>query len=202
MSTTVLDRKRSAIPGQGLLDGPSAKGTQDDRRLAFPRRQPHTLCDRRAAARSATPATLVHPRLLGWFTVALYSVTGGRFGLRSRDGRPLGHDATQDGGAPHAASSARSSSAIFEDGPDLVTMAMNGWADPDPAWWLNLQGSARTPASTCTGGSRAVHARAADMDERPRLWAKWADYDENLDAYAALRCTRETQVVILEPRPD
>jgi hypothetical protein len=27
----------------------------------------------------------------------------------------------------------------IEDGPDLVTVAMNGWADPDPAWWLNLQ---------------------------------------------------------------
>jgi deazaflavin-dependent oxidoreductase (nitroreductase family) len=27
----------------------------------------------------------------------------------------------------------------FEDGPNLVTMAMNGWASPEPAWWLNLQ---------------------------------------------------------------
>ena len=26
-----------------------------------------------------------------------------------------------------------------EDGPNLVTMAMNGWADGEPAWWLNLQ---------------------------------------------------------------
>jgi deazaflavin-dependent oxidoreductase (nitroreductase family) len=27
----------------------------------------------------------------------------------------------------------------FEDSPNLVTVAMNGWADPDPAWWLNLR---------------------------------------------------------------
>jgi hypothetical protein len=27
----------------------------------------------------------------------------------------------------------------YEDGPNLVTLAMNGWADEDPAWWLNLQ---------------------------------------------------------------
>src|SRR5512141_1004595 len=27
----------------------------------------------------------------------------------------------------------------FEDGPDLVTMAMNGWGAAEPAWWLNLQ---------------------------------------------------------------
>ena len=27
----------------------------------------------------------------------------------------------------------------YEDGPNLVTLAMNGWADGEPAWWLNLQ---------------------------------------------------------------
>ena len=27
----------------------------------------------------------------------------------------------------------------FEDGPNLVTLAMNGWGAPEPAWWLNLQ---------------------------------------------------------------
>jgi deazaflavin-dependent oxidoreductase (nitroreductase family) len=86
----------------------------------------------------------------------------------------------------------------FEDGPNLVTMAMNGWADPEPAWWLNLQ--ARPDASVdLAGGSRAVHARAADEVERPRLWARWAVYDKGLDAYAARR-SRQTQVVILEPR--
>jgi deazaflavin-dependent oxidoreductase (nitroreductase family) len=87
----------------------------------------------------------------------------------------------------------------FEDGPNLVTMAMNGWADPEPAWWLNLQ--ANPDASVdLVGGSRAVHARAADEDERPRLWTQWAVYDKGLDSYAALR-SRETQVVILEPPP-
>ena len=32
-----------------------------------------------------------------------------------------------------------------------------------------------------------------------RLWARWAEYDKGLDAYAARR-SRETAVVILEPR--
>jgi hypothetical protein len=27
----------------------------------------------------------------------------------------------------------------LEDGPNLVTMAMNGWGVAEPAWWLNLQ---------------------------------------------------------------
>jgi hypothetical protein len=27
----------------------------------------------------------------------------------------------------------------YEDGPNLVTLAMNGWGRAEPAWWLNLQ---------------------------------------------------------------
>ena len=27
----------------------------------------------------------------------------------------------------------------LEDGPNLVTLAMNGWGAAEPAWWLNLQ---------------------------------------------------------------
>ena len=87
----------------------------------------------------------------------------------------------------------------FEDGQDLVTMAMNGWADPEPAWWLNLQDHPDTMVDL-VDGSRAVHARAANTDERPRLWTRWAHYDKDLEAYAARR-SRPTQVVILEPRP-
>ena len=38
-----------------------------------------------------------------------------------------------------------------EDGPNLVTLAMNGWDPAEPAWWLNLQAT-RTPSSSSTGG--------------------------------------------------
>jgi deazaflavin-dependent oxidoreductase (nitroreductase family) len=88
----------------------------------------------------------------------------------------------------------------FEDGPNLVTMAMNGWADAEPAWWLNLQ--AHPEASVdLADGRRTVRGRAAEGEERSRLWARWRELDRNLDAYAALR-SGETAVVILEPRPD
>jgi deazaflavin-dependent oxidoreductase (nitroreductase family) len=88
----------------------------------------------------------------------------------------------------------------IEDGPNLVTKAMNGWADPEPAWWLNLLAQ---PDATVDllDGSRPVRGRAADEDERARLWARWAVHNKKLDAYAAQR-SRQTQVVILEPRPD
>jgi len=88
----------------------------------------------------------------------------------------------------------------FDDGPNVVTMAMNGWADGEPAWWLNLQ--ARPEASVdLVGGRRTVTGRAAEGEERSRLWARWSEVDANLDGYAALR-SGETAVVILEPSSD
>ena len=62
----------------------------------------------------------------------------------------------------------------YADGPNLVTMAMNGWRDAEPAWWLNLQGH---PDATVklTDGTRAIRGRAAQGDEhdRPRAAARF-----------------------------
>jgi deazaflavin-dependent oxidoreductase (nitroreductase family) len=88
----------------------------------------------------------------------------------------------------------------IEEGPNLVTMAMNGWADPEPAWWLNLQAHPEVNV-VLVEGHRTVRGRAAEGEERSRLWARWRELDTNLDAYAALR-SGETAVVILEPSPD
>jgi deazaflavin-dependent oxidoreductase (nitroreductase family) len=84
-----------------------------------------------------------------------------------------------------------------EDGPNFVTMAMHGWLDSEPGWWLNLHEHPDASVDLC-GGSRLVHARAAQGDERARLWARWRDMGGNLDAYATRRSS-ETAVVILEP---
>ena len=88
----------------------------------------------------------------------------------------------------------------FEDGPDLVTMAMNGWEPEEPAWWLNLQAQPDVNVEL-VDGLRSVTGRAATGEERDRLWDRWREIDKKLDAYAALRPT-ETAVVVLEPRPD
>ena len=86
----------------------------------------------------------------------------------------------------------------FEEGSNLVTMAMNGWGEGEPAWWLNLQAHPDARV-TLADGPRLVTGRAAAGEERERLWARWQQIDKNLDAYAARRPT-ETAVVILEPR--
>lgn len=86
----------------------------------------------------------------------------------------------------------------YEDGPNLVTMAMNGWSSPEPAWWLNLQAHPETTV-VLKDGPRAVFGRTAQGDERARLWARWAEIDKDLDSYASRRAG-ETAVVVLEPR--
>jgi deazaflavin-dependent oxidoreductase (nitroreductase family) len=86
----------------------------------------------------------------------------------------------------------------FEDGADLVTLAMNGWGEGEPAWWLNLQAHPDVQVDLVEG-PRRVTGRAAAGEERERLWSRWREIDKNLDAYAARRST-ETAVVILEPR--
>jgi F420H(2)-dependent quinone reductase len=129
---------------------------------------------------------------------AVYSVTRGRLGLRTATADHPGMMRLRTVGR-RTGEERTAILAYFEDGPDLVTMAMNGWADPEPAWWLNLQAQPDVTVDL-PGGSRAVRARAANPDERPRLWAWLSTYDKDLDTFAALR-SRETAVVILSPRP-
>ncbi|MGZ4647816.1 MAG: nitroreductase/quinone reductase family protein, partial [Blastococcus sp.] len=87
----------------------------------------------------------------------------------------------------------------IEDGPDLVALAMNGWDEGHPAWWLNIEAHPDAVVRLAHEPPRPVHARTATGEERERLWKRWAEVDVGLDGYAGLRST-ETPVVILEPR--
>ena len=127
---------------------------------------------------------------------AIYRISGGRRGLKRATDEVWGTMRVRTIGRRSGAERAVILG-YFEDGPNLVTMAMNGWADPEPAWWLNLQAHPDVTVEIA-GASGRYHAHAADATERPRLWARWGHYDKKLDAYAARR-SRETQVVVLEP---
>lgn len=85
----------------------------------------------------------------------------------------------------------------FLDGDEVVTMAMNGWGAPEPAWWLNLQAEP-TARLELPEGAVVVTGRAALGSERDRLWQRWQELDEGLDGYAARR-PNDTAVVILTP---
>jgi F420H(2)-dependent quinone reductase len=127
----------------------------------------------------------------------IYRLTGGRRGLwrpkvgrwgalrLTTIGRRTGKDRTAILG-------------YYEDGPNLVTLAMNGWAAPEPAWWLNLQ--AQPEAIVELKDQRLeVRGRAAVGDERTRLWERWYEMGDDVDGYATRRPS-ETAVVVLEPR--
>lgn len=129
---------------------------------------------------------------------ALYRLSGGRF---------LWTPASKRGwGALHLTSightSGRERSVILgylEDGPDLVVLAMNGWDEGHPAWWLNLQAHPDAVVRLAHQQPRQVRAREALGEERDRLWQRWRDIEPLQDAYAARRST-VTPVVVLEPR--
>lgn len=128
----------------------------------------------------------------------VYRVFGGRFGLwrpRTNGWGTLRLTATgrRTGGQRSVILG------YLEDGPNLVSLAMNGWGEGEPAWWLNLQAH---PDATVdlVDGRRLVRAHAATGDERARLWTRWREIDKNLDGYAARRSS-ETAVVVLQPRP-
>ncbi len=137
---------------------------------------------------------------LAWSTQrGLYRFTGGRVGLRRAKANRWGMMYLTTTGRR----TGQERSVIlgyFDDGPNLVTLAMNGWANGEPAWWLNLQAHPEVTVDL-TDGRRAVRGRAAEGEERSRLWARWREIDTKLDAYAALR-SAETAVVILEPSPN
>jgi deazaflavin-dependent oxidoreductase (nitroreductase family) len=130
----------------------------------------------------------------------IYRLTGGRLGLsRPQQGKRFGmlrvHTVGRRSGKRRAVMLG-----YYEDGSNLVTIAMNGWGDAEPAWWLNLQVRPETSVDL-PGGPRAVRARAATDEERARLWPMFRDYPgwgDDLDALAARR-SFETTVVVLEP---
>jgi deazaflavin-dependent oxidoreductase (nitroreductase family) len=158
-----------------------------------------TMSETTAKAPPKVPRWLV--RTIWILHRALYRVTRGRIGLRPATSSQWGmlrlRTVGRQTGKPRVAIVG-----YIQDGPNLVTPAMNGWAQPEPAWWLNLQ---TRPEATVEllDGPREVTARAAVGEERARLWKRFVDLGSSAftDASAALR-SNETALVILEPRLD
>jgi deazaflavin-dependent oxidoreductase (nitroreductase family) len=128
---------------------------------------------------------------------ALLRFSGGRVGLRRpKAGKSFGMmrltTLGRRSGEPRVAIVG-----YYEDGPNLVTLAMNGWAEAEPAWWLNLQAQPDTVVGL-KDGRRAVHGRVAEGEERDRLWARWREFSDDYDAWAGMR-SGKTAVVVLEP---
>lgn len=128
---------------------------------------------------------------------ALYKLSGGRFLWTTSNKRGWGALRLTTIGRK----SGQERSVIVgyvEDGPNLILIAMNGWDEGHPSWWLNLK--ARPDAVVQLSGEprRSVHTRQVGGEERERLWQRWAAVQPDLDGYAGTRST-ETPVIVLEP---
>lgn len=144
-------------------------------------------------------------RTLGVVHLACHRLTGGRLGLsRPKPARWGTMCLTTTGRRTGKERSVMLG--YYEDGTNLVALAVNAWVDAEPAWWLNLQAHPEATARL-KDGSHPVRARAAEGDERARLWARWRELGErsgealiaDADTYAA-RLSRQPAVVVLEPR--
>ena len=130
---------------------------------------------------------------------AIYRLSGGRVGLRTQTSTRWGtlrlHTTGRKTGQERIAILG-----FIEDGPNLVSPAMNGWLEPEPAWWLNLQADPRARVELPDGSARAVIARSAVGEERHRLWRRLVDLGTAAytDANAEKRPV-ETAIVVFEP---
>ena len=131
----------------------------------------------------------------------LYRLSGGRFLWL-----PSNEPDKRSWGALRLTTTGRSSGqqrsvilGYVEDGPHLVLLAMNGWIEGHPAWWLNLEAQPEAVVRLHGAAPRPVRARTVEGPERDRLWKLWTAVDPALDAYAATRST-VAPVVVLEPR--
>jgi deazaflavin-dependent oxidoreductase (nitroreductase family) len=132
---------------------------------------------------------------------ALYRLSGGRIGLQQPErGAKFGMLRLRTTGR-QTGKQRIAMIGYIEDGPNLVTIAMNGWGTADPAWWRNLQANPVAKVDVA-GGTHTVRARAAVGEERDRLWATFGDFPgwgADLGALAARR-PGTTAIVVLEPK--
>ena len=86
-----------------------------------------------------------------------------------------------------------------EDGQNLAIIASKGGHVKHPAWYHNLKAHPDVEVEL-RGGTRKVHARTAEGEERERIWKKAASVWPDYEAYARRAPHRQIPVVVLEPR--
>lgn len=148
----------------------------------------------------AKPAPRFLLRIFWAIHRAIYRGTGGRIGLsRPVAGKKFGMLRLTTVGR-RSGQRREAMVGYFPDEENLVTLAMNGWGEAEPAWWLNLLAQPNATVDL-PDGRRTVRAREAVGAERERLWSGFETYPGwgDVEALAAHR-SRTTAVVVLEPR--
>lgn len=117
----------------------------------------------------------------------MYRASGGRLGLRRARSDRWGMLALTTIGR-RTGQTHRVIVGYLEDGPNIITMAMNGWGEGEPAWWLNLQASPETRVELADG-PRDIRARARGRGGTSQVVGRMAR------ARPEPRCLRRTSLV-------
>ena len=120
------------------------------------------------------PPRLCRPHRFWVVHRAIYRLTGGP---ASASGRRSPASGGRCASTPPVAAPARERAAIlgyYEDGPNFVTLAMNGWAAARARVVAQSPGH---PDATLDLHDRSmpVRGRAAEGEERERLWDRWQE---------------------------
>lgn len=142
-----------------------------------------------------------------WFQHAFWR--GHRAAYRVSGGRFLWTPASKRGwGAMHLTTTGRKTGkqrsviiAYLEDGANVTALAMNGWNEGHPAWWLNLEAHPEAIIRLPRQKPHRARARLATGEERERLWQRWLAIEPEDEVFARGR-TVETPVVVFEPMDD
>ena len=87
----------------------------------------------------------------------------------------------------------------LEDGPNLVAIAMNGWDEGHPSWWLNLE--AHPDATVRLAGQASPPGACASVTRAGTRSAVAAlDLGQSRRRRVAGNRSTETPVIVLEPR--
>ena len=129
---------------------------------------------------------------------ALYRLSGGRFLWTTSNKRGWGALRLTTIGRK----SGQERSVIIgylEDGPNLVSIAMNGWDEGHPSWWLNLEAHPDAVVRLTDQHPRPVRARRPRGRSVIDCGSAGSRSIHGSTAYASRRST-ETPVIVLEPR--
>ena len=126
---------------------------------------------------------------------ALLKVSGGRFGWEAAKMPVL--ELTTTGRKSGQARSVMLTSPL-QEGTTIVVVASRGGDDNHPAWFLNLRDNPDVQVSFKGAPKQRMRARAANPDERARMWPLVVGEYKNYGAYQ-VKTTREIPLVLLEP---
>jgi deazaflavin-dependent oxidoreductase (nitroreductase family) len=135
------------------------------------------------------------PKKLGYFSVIMYTLTGGR-AYRGDANSPAGFLQLTTIGRK-SGKERRAHLIYIRDGASYVIIASNGGKQRHPGWFFNLRSNPRVTIRVHDTQLNVV-AKVADPEKRKELWARLLEIAPMYAGYEK-RTRREIPMVLLHP---